>query len=147
MMLYYTGITRVAHDVLGEIVRGMFLNEARRLRQLEAIKKNGRACFDAIQREDIDELCVAIRKSWECNCALDSGTNPEEVEALIGRIAPFASAWKLAGAGGGGYLFLIAESPAAGREIRRLLESDPPNERARFVDMELSETGLQVTKS
>lgn len=147
MMLYYTGITRVARDVLGEIVRGMFLNEASRLRQLEAIGKNARACFDAIQREDGDGFCASVRRSWKCNCALDSGTNPAEVDALIDRISPYASAMKLSGAGGGGYLFLVAESNAAVREIRRILESAPPNERARFIDMELSGTGMQVTKS
>ena len=45
------------------------------------------------------------------------------------------------------YLFQVAKSVAAGQEIWRILESDPTNERARFVDMELSETGMQVTKS
>jgi hypothetical protein len=51
------------------------------------------------------------------------------------------------GAGGGGYLFLMARDPDAARRIRLRLTTEPPNDKARFVEMTLSETGLQVTRS
>jgi galactokinase/mevalonate kinase-like predicted kinase len=54
---------------------------------------------------------------------------------------------KLLGAGGGGYLMMLAKDEDAGRRIRRALKSSPPNARARFVDFALSDTGLELTRS
>jgi galactokinase/mevalonate kinase-like predicted kinase len=57
------------------------------------------------------------------------------------------AAAKLLGAGGGGYLFLVARDAEAAVRIRERLEANPPNSGARFVEFSLSETGLQVTRS
>lgn len=146
-LLYYTGITRVAHNVLREIVRGLFLNERSRLDTIAAIGRNSRDCFDAIQREDLDGYVASIDRSWRLNQQLDSGTNPPEVAALVDRVTPHASALKLAGAGGGGFLYVLCRDAAAARALRIELESDPPNPRARFFDMSVSTNGLRVTRS
>lgn len=146
-MLYYTGITRVAHDVLGEIVRGMFLNEPSRLAVLSEIGQNGLDCFDAIQRCDVEAFGKTIARSWELNRNLDSGTNPPEVQKIIERIRPHATAFKLSGAGGGGFLYILAKDQEHAVSMRRSLEEDPPNDRARFVEMSISRTGLEVTRS
>ena len=146
-MLYYTGITRRAHDVLGEIVRGMFLNDPVRLNVLAGIGTNSRYCFDAVQRFDFEDFSESVDRSWQLNQALDCGTNPPEVAQMIERIAPHISALKLAGAGGGGFMYLIAKDAQHGQQLRNQLENDPPNERARFVNMSISRTGLQVTRS
>jgi galactokinase/mevalonate kinase-like predicted kinase len=146
-LLYYTGITRVAHDVLGEIVRGMFLNDPVRLDLLAAIGRNSHDCFDAIGRADIDAFAATIRRSWQLNCELDSGTNPPAVAELIERIDPHVSGLKLAGAGGGGFLYVVAKDEHHALALRQDLESSPPNERARFFDASLSATGLKITRS
>ena len=146
-MLYFTGITRVAHDVLGEIVRGMFLNDPARLSILGPIGDNSITCFDAVQRSDVDTFSQSIARSWELNQQLDSGTNPPAVEELIKRIEPYLSGFKLSGAGGGGFLYMIAKDAEQAQQLRRELENNPPNPLARFVKMSLSSTGLRVTKS
>jgi len=147
VMLYYTGITRVAHDVLGEIVRGMFLNDPARLSVLAAIAVNSRACFDAAQQFDLPAFADSVKRSWQLNQSLDSGTCPPAVAQLVKRVDPHVTALKLAGAGGGGFMFLIAKDTARATHVRTELENNPPNERARFVEMSVSSTGLQVTRS
>ena len=42
---------------------------------------------------------------------------------------------------------MLAKDPAAGQRIREVLRANPPNGRARFVDMTVSQTGFQVTRS
>ena len=49
--------------------------------------------------------------------------------------------------GGGGYLYMVAKDPQAAGQIRRILTEHAPNPRARFVDMTLSDKGLQVSRS
>ena len=59
----------------------------------------------------------------------------------------YALGYKLPGAGGGGYLYIVAKDPEASLQIRRLLTADPQNDNARFVEMSLSDKGLQVSRS
>ena len=47
--------------------------------------------------------------------------------------------------GGGGYLYMIAKDPEAAACIKQILHDNRPNENARFVDMDLSTKGLQVS--
>jgi len=147
MLLYYTGITRIARDILGEIVRGIFLNSQTRLKTIDAIAETAEHCHDAIQRNDFEAFADAIRRSWALNQRLDSGTSPKSVQEILGRVNEDLSAAKLLGAGGGGFLFMIAKDADAALNIRKTLERDPPNGGARFVEFAVSETGLQVTRS
>lgn len=146
-LLYYTGITRVAHSILGEIVRGMFLNRQDVLRHLDAISQHALCTADAIQADDFSALGACVARSWELNQALDGGTNPPEVQAIVRRLRPWAAGYKLLGAGGGGYLLILAKDPEAAGRIRTELEAAPPNPGARFVDLSLSRAGLKITRS
>jgi galactokinase/mevalonate kinase-like predicted kinase len=146
-LLYYTGLTRLAKNILHEIVRGMFLNAAQRLEDLRGIGENALNTFEAIQRADREALCRAVRTSWELNQRLDAGTNPSAVQSILDRIEEYAAGAKLLGAGGGGYLLILAKDPQSAMRIRQTLEQNPPNARARFVGFSLSPTGLEVTRS
>ena len=84
-----------------------------------------------------------IRKTWKQNQRLDEGTNPPAVQALTERIDDLCLGYKLPGAGGGGYLYMVAKDPDAAVRIRRILTE----ERARFVEMSLSNKGLEISRS
>ena len=100
-----------------------------------------------MQRADIDSFSESIARSWELNQLLDVGTNPPAITELLEKTQPHLSSCKLSGAGGGGFLYMIAKDVQHAQMLRRELENNPPNPRARFVDMSLSSTGLRVTKS
>lgn len=147
MLLYYTGITRVAKDILSEIVKRMFLNEAINTKMLKEIKSHAFDTFNALQGGDFTSFSNCVGTTWKQNIALDRGTCPPEVRKLANLFKDYASAYKLPGAGGGGYMFIIAKDPEAASKIRKLLIENPPNSKARFVDIDLSSTGFQVTRS
>lgn len=146
-LLYYTGITRTAKGILAEIVRSMFLNSTGHLALLGSMKSHAFDLYEAIQRGNFDEMGRLVGKSWKQNQALDSGTNPASVEAIIRQIDDYCLGYKLPGAGGGGYLYMVAKDPEAAVKIRAILTQNPPNSCARFVDMTLSDKGLQVSRS
>jgi len=147
ILLYYTGITRVAKGILQEIVRGMFLNDREHLEILREIGRHARRTCEIVQRADWDGFCRAVARSGELNQRLDSGTNPPAIEAIRHRIRDWVAGAKLLGAGGGGYLLMLAKDEEAARLIRHELTMRPPNSRARFVAFGVSSTGMQITKS
>lgn len=147
MLLYYTGVTRLAKNILAEIVRGIFLNSPSHLELLADIGTNAETATAAIQKCDYDLLAGAIRERWMLTQRLDSGTNPPPIQKLLASVNDHLLAAKLLGAGGGGYLLMLAKDETAAARIRKNLTDRPPNARARFVDFSLSDTGLQVTRS
>ena len=146
-LLYYTGITRTAKSLLTEIVRRMFLNQLTELSLLREMKQHAMDMYEAIQRNDFMEMGRLVRKSWQQNQLIDSGTNPAEVQRIVSQVDDLCLGYKLSGAGGGGYLYMVAKDLEAAARIKQQLTVERTNTNARFVDMSLSTTGLQVSRS
>ncbi|MDE6450950.1 MAG: bifunctional fucokinase/L-fucose-1-P-guanylyltransferase, partial [Odoribacter sp.] len=121
--------------------------ETRCLQLLAEMKEHALEVYEAIQREDFMEYGRLIGRTWLQNQALDSDSNPPEVEAVIRKIRDYTLGHKLPGAGGGGYLYMVAKDPEAAVHIRNVLSRNPLNDKARFVEMSLSVKGLQVSRS
>lgn len=146
-LLYYTGITRTAKAILAEIVRRMFLNEHHEVELLRNMKEHTMEMFDAIQQESFEKMGRLIRRTWQQNQDIDAGTNPKEVRHLTSLVDDLCLGYKLPGAGGGGYLYMVAKDPQAAARIKRILNENKTHDNARFVDMKLSKHGLQVSRS
>ncbi len=147
-LLFYTGITRTAKDILAEIVRRMFLNHGEQIGLLREMKNHTMEMYDAIQRDDFARMGRLVRRTWQQNMTLDHGTNPPGVDAITRLVDDLCLGYKLPGAGGGGYLYMIAKDPEAAGRIRHILTTDsslPAN--SRMVEMSLSHQGLQITRS
>lgn len=146
-LLYYTGVTRTAKNILAEIVRGMFLNNTRHLALLGQMKQHALSVFDTLQQNDLAAFGRQVRTTWEQNKALDAGTNPAVIEELCRRVDDLCWGYKLPGAGGGGFMYMIAKDVEAARRIRKMLTENPLTANSRFVEMSVSKTGLQVSRS
>lgn len=147
MFLYYTGITRLAKGILQEIVDDMFLGRFETLQTLALIRANALALFKAVQQSEPAAVHRCIARSWDLNKRLDPGTTTPEIDRILAQTGPDLAAAKLLGAGGGGYMLLCAPDADAGQRIRERLERQPPNPRARFIDFEIADSGLEVTVS
>lgn len=147
VLLYYTGLTRVAKAILQEIVQRMFLNAIPTLEILAQIRQHAGVTADTLQRCDWGGFGNAIAASWELNQRLDRGTNTPGVQAILDSVSDYLTGAKLLGAGGGGFLLMVAKDDDAARRIRATLTARPPNPRARFVALQPSRTGFQVTRS
>lgn len=146
-LLFYTGLTRTAKNILSEIVRKMFLNQHDQLRLLLSMKEHAVDMYEAIQKNDFQRMGLLVGKTWTQNQLLDSGTNPDEVRRLTRLVDDLCLGYKLPGAGGGGYLYMVAKDPEAAARIRQILLANKHKTNARFVEMSLSTTGLQVSRS
>ena len=146
-LLYYTGIRRTAKTILSEIVRRMFLNQHDELILLREMKAHTMEMYESIQRQDFEAVGRLVRTTWKQNQMLDSGTNPDECRRLTQLVDDLCLGYKLPGAGGGGYLYMMAKDPEAAARIKAIVDEHPLRPNARFVDMSLSRHGLQVSRS
>lgn len=103
--------------------------------------------FDAMQRNNLEHYGRLVRTTWEQNKALDAGTNPPIIDKLCQRIDDLCYGYKLPGAGGGGFMYMIAKDAEAARRIKQELTENPLSANSRFVDMQISDKGLQISRS
>ena len=146
-LLYYTGITRVARNILQQVV-GRYLDRDRNaLRTLRSMHQLAGQMRDVLSRKAGDEFGRMIDRSWKLNKELDPDSTTPEVEAILATISSHIFGAKLLGAGGGGFLFIACKSPQDAEAARAELTRNPVNTRARFFDFNVSNSGLQVTIS
>ena len=125
----------------------MFLNSNDQLRLLRQMKAHTLGMYDAIQRQDFLRMGQLIRTTWRQNQLLDSGTNPNAVQHITDMVDDLCLGYKLPGAGGGGYLYMVAKDPEAAARIKQIISTNITTPNARFVDMTLSRKGLQISRS
>lgn len=143
--LYYTGITRLAKNILQQVV-GRYLDRDRHamdtLRQIHGLAPE---MAEALARKDVRAFGHLVDRAWQLNKQLDPNSTNEQIERLLDRIRPFIHGAKLLGAGGGGFLLMVCKSSEEAARMQQLLESDPPNPRARFFNFAVSPSGLDLS--
>jgi len=70
--------------------------------------------WQAILSQDILRFGHTLREGFEAQIAMFPNMMNERVKSLIDEYRDCALGWKLSGAGGGGYLILVAEKPVSG---------------------------------
>jgi len=146
-LLYYTGVTRLAKNILQEVVGGYLNRQRATMATLKQIHTIAEEVTDALIRKDIATFGHLVDIAWQLNKQLDPNSSNDEIELLFERVRPFIFGAKLLGAGGGGFMLMICKSVQDARSVREMLEGKPPNERARFFDFDISNEGLTVTVS
>lgn len=141
-LLYYTGITRLAKNILQQVVGRWLDRDPDTVAALHAIGRLAREMAEAVSRKDEVEFGRMVGAAWKLNKRLHPDSSTAEIDGLFDLCQPYVHGAKLLGAGGGGFLLLVCKSPAAAAAVRRLLENEPPNDRARFFDFEVASQGL-----
>jgi len=145
VLLYYTGMRRLAKNILHEVV-GSYLDRDRgamdALRRIHAFPP---AMVEALAAKDLERFGRRLGEAWELKKRIDPDSTTPVIEAILRQAGPMLLGAKLMGAGGGGFLLLACRSAEAARAVRAELEAHPPNDRARFFEFGVSAVGLAVT--
>ena len=138
-LLYFTGRKRMARNVLRGVVAFFAENPDDIARAIiRRLKHDAEKAFEAAEDGDWDRFCSAVNDYWLSKKALDPGSTNPLVELIIARMAPWITAVSLCGAGGGGFMFVIARSAAAKAKIKSVLEAHPPIRGGKFFDFEVA---------
>lgn len=145
LLLYYTGQKRMARDILHNVVMRYLGHDPLTLatiRELKAAAEEMKADLDA---RDADAFARGIDRYWALKKQIDPGSTNAAIEQILKRVQPLLSGRLLPGAGGGGFILMVARDAAAATRIRRTLQADPPNRTARFFDFDVDDDGLKVS--
>jgi cytidyltransferase-like protein len=76
-----------------------------------ALAEAAEGCWDALKARDLPAFGAHFRRSFEAQIAMFPNMVDADILQMIDRYRDQALGWKLSGAGGGGYLVLVAERP------------------------------------
>ena len=144
-LLYFTGQKRMARNILQNVVSGYLARDPGVLQIVDDLKSSAVATKEALDAQDVDGFARGVARYWELKKQIDPGSTNAPIEALLKSVECETLAALLPGAGGGGFIFMIAKSAAAAERIRKTFEANPPNEHARFFDFDVDKQGLKVT--
>jgi galactokinase/mevalonate kinase-like predicted kinase len=145
--LFYTGITRLAKNILAEVVDQVNGGSKAYLFTLQHMAQLARDAKDAIERRDRQAIAGILALSWEANKRVHPSTTNPEVEEILSATREYWGGAKLLGAGGGGYALFASPDRRRAEGLRELLRRRFENTRARLVDFSLSTCGLEVSAS
>ncbi len=138
-LLYFTGRKRMARNILNGVVEYYRKNPCDIAHEIvKRLKADAEKSFAALAKRDWKAFTAALNAYWTNKKALDPGSTNPMVESIVARIAPLIDAVALCGAGGGGFMLIIACDDEARRKIRRILEQGSPVAAGRFYDFSLS---------
>ena len=144
-LLYFTGQKRMARNILHNVVRQYLARDPLTLRTLDELKDAAIEMKASLDTQDVDGFARGIERYWTLKKQMDPGSTNPQIEALLKSVGRWTSGRVLPGAGGGGFIFLVAKDPDAARQIRRRLTASPPNAHARFFDFDVDDKGVKVT--
>lgn len=143
-VLFYTGIRRIARDLLQQVVGSYLGRETACIQVLHSIKTLAMEMSYAMQEGDWEHLGELLDRHWELNQVLDPNTTNAPISALLGTARPFIHGAKLAGAGGGGFLILLARSRSAAQELKKSLAESTKGTAGVVYDWRIAEEGLRT---
>lgn len=143
LVLYNTGIQRMAKDLLRQVVSRYLARETGTIQVLHSIKTLAVEMSYAISEGDWKHLGELLDRHWQLNQVLDPHTANAPINAILDLARPYIFGAKLAGAGGGGFLMLIARDPEAAAALRVALAREG-SEHSGITPYRIAEEGLRI---
>ncbi|XP_046864121.1 L-fucose kinase-like isoform X2 [Xenia sp. Carnegie-2017] len=122
MALIFTGETRLAKNVLQNVIKQWENGEDRIKENVQELKQNANECAEALIQGNITKLAECLNKYREQKSIMAPDSEPEEVRDCYKILNKHECAgYCLVGAGGGGYLVVITKEGKTVEELRKLV--------------------------
>lgn len=145
LLLYFTGQKRMARNILHNVVLHYLARDPMVLKTVDDLKEAVLELKTRLDAQDVDGFARSIEHYWTLKKQIDPGSTNPQIEAVLKSIAPWTAGRLLPGAGGGGFILIVARNASCAQKIRKYLIAHPPNPLARFFDFDVDQTGLKVT--
>lgn len=110
LMLFFTGFTRSASGILNQQNEALTSGDRDMFHLLDRVKNLGHRSEEAIRFQDYDSLCEIFLEHWKIKKSRSPNTTTTAIDELYDLgIGNGASAGKVVGAGGGGFLLFLTK--------------------------------------
>ncbi|XP_071959092.1 L-fucose kinase-like [Antedon mediterranea] len=110
-VLVYTGKTRLARNLLQEVVRNWYARIPQVVDNVRNLKANAWECFAAFNEGNLEKIGSCMNTYWEQKKLLATGCEPATVKQIMDALHPHVYGQILTGAGGGGFLCAVTKEP------------------------------------
>jgi galactokinase/mevalonate kinase-like predicted kinase len=145
VILYYSGYTRLAKNILRTIVSQYLSRTASTLGVLHGIRPHTERMAERLLAGDLEAVGALMDASTEFVGVIDPHSYPPHIARIVEGVRPHLSGAKPTGAGGGGFLLLLAKSGQDRREAEAILAGMNLPDGARPYPLQVDDHGLRVT--
>uniref|UniRef100_A0A672HF50 L-fucose kinase n=1 Tax=Salarias fasciatus TaxID=181472 RepID=A0A672HF50_SALFA len=125
LLLVYTGKTRLARNLLQDVVRSWYSRLPSMVTNAQQLVWNSEECARACSHGCLTSLGACLDRSWQQKKRMAPGCEPASVRAMMDALRPLVLGQSLAGAGGGGFLYLLTREPRQREAVLRVLHGTP----------------------
>lgn len=111
LLLVYTGKTRLARNLLQDVLRNWYARLPVVVQNARRLVRQTEKCAEAFRQGNLALLGQYLTSYWEQKKLMAPGCEPLAVHRMMDVLAPYAFGQSLAGAGGGGFLYLLTKEP------------------------------------
>uniref|UniRef100_A0A8C7QCP5 L-fucose kinase n=1 Tax=Oncorhynchus mykiss TaxID=8022 RepID=A0A8C7QCP5_ONCMY len=147
LLLVYTGKTRLARNLLQDTVRRWYSRVPSIVENAGQLVDNAEECARACTEGSLPRLGACLERYWGQKKVMAPGCEPAAVRTMMDALRPLALGQTLAGAGGGGFLYLLTRQPQQGEAVRQVLNNTQGLRDFSVHPVELDMEGISLLKS
>jgi fucokinase len=142
LVLFYVGKRGVAFNMLQEIVGGYLAGDARVKHALKALYDLAFEMRETLCAGDFDRFGALMTRTRSLYRLMCPATTSETLETLFAAASPYTSGGKCVGAGGGGFVMMVARSAEDAMRVREQLRIFSWRGLGEFYDFDIDNRGL-----
>nr|XP_054589316.1 L-fucose kinase [Nothobranchius furzeri]XP_054589317.1 L-fucose kinase [Nothobranchius furzeri] len=123
LLLVYTGKTRLARNLLQDVVRSWYSRLPSMVLNVQQLVSNSEECSSACSEGSLIRLGQCLDRSWQQKKLMAPGCEPGSVRTMMEVLKPLVLGQSLAGAGGGGFLYLLTREPQQKEAVLEVLNT------------------------
>ncbi|KAM9808048.1 LOW QUALITY PROTEIN: L-fucose kinase [Neosynchiropus ocellatus] len=166
LLLVYTGMTRLARNLLQDVVRSWYSRIPAMVQNVEQLVLTSEESAKAVSEGEFDDsyfwaasdgfslssgslqdLGLCLDRTWQQKKFMAPGCEPASVRRMMDALRPLALGQSLAGAGGGGFLCLLTRQPNQQKEVLQVLQQTLGLKDVTVHSVEIDEDGLTLMTS
>ncbi|NXJ83259.1 FUK kinase, partial [Trogon melanurus] len=121
LLLVYTGKTRLARNLLQDVVRNWYARLPSAVQNADALVSNAEECAAALRQGDLPLVGKCLDRYWQQKKCMAPGCEPLAVGRMMDALRPYVYGQCLAGAGGGGFLYVLTKAPQQKDALQQIL--------------------------
>ncbi|XP_070118170.1 L-fucose kinase isoform X5 [Equus przewalskii] len=149
LLLVYTGKTRLARNLLQDVLRSWYARLPAVVQNAHSLVRQTEKCAEAFRQGSLPLLGQCLTSYWEQKKLMAPGCEPLAVRRMMDILAPHVHGQSLAGAGGGGFLYLLTKEPQQKAALEAVLAKTEGlgNYSVHLVEVDTQGLSLQLLKS